>query len=102
MDLYRSNMLPSVMRYCAPPKRLCQAYCGNPIANSPRPCYKAVMQGIREALEFIGRESRKRNSLIRKLYDGGKGWRISWIADKMGITRQRVQQILGPERKRNS
>ena len=56
------------------------------------------MNGMREALEAIRRESIKRKRLIQKLYKGGRGWKISRIADHVGVTRQRVQQIL----KRNS
>ena len=50
------------------------------------------MRDIADALRWIERERLRRNKEVRELRI--KGWTYSRIADKVGLTRQRIQQIV--------
>ena len=51
-----------------------------------------MMRDIASALRWIERERIRRNRQVRELRN--KGWTYARIADKVGLTRQRVAQIL--------
>ena len=51
-----------------------------------------MMKDIASALQWIERERLRRDREILELRR--KDWTLSRIADKVGVTRQRVQQIL--------
>ena len=55
------------------------------------------MRDIASALRWIYRERQRRDLQIRELRD--KGWKLARIADKVGLTRQRVKQILDEKKK---